>query len=147
VRAPGAAGMPVGVGRERAPSAGEIFGFMLDTLFSDQLDADLDQLRRTNEFLAAAGAPVTGLRRIAALRLAPQADPRHAAARHVDALPRALRALLGVIGARGEAGGLLASYLLFESPYTREMMAAGRAETTARAAEITALLEGGTATG
>ena len=119
---------------------------MLDTLFSDQLDADLDQLRRTNEFLAAAGAPVTGLRRIAALRLAPQADPRHAAARHVDALPRALRALLGVIGARGEAGGLLASYLLFEAPYTREMMAAGRAETAARAAEITALLTGATAT-
>ena len=70
-----------------------------------------------------------------------QAEPRH-----VDALPRALRALLGVIGARGEAGGLLASYLLFEAPYTREMMAAGRAETAARAAEITALLKGATAT-
>jgi NTE family protein len=142
VRAPGAAGMPPELGRARAPSAGEIFGFMLDTLFSDQLDADLEQLRRTNEFLAAVGSPVPGLRRIAALRLAPQADPRHAAARHIGALPRALRALLGVIGARGEAGGLLASYLLFESPYTREMMAAGRAETGARAAEITALLRG-----
>lgn len=147
VRAPGAAGMPVEMGREHAPSAGEIFGFMLDTLFSDQLDADLDQLRRTNEFLGAVGSPVPGLRRVAALRLAPQADPRHAAARHVDALPRALRALLGVIGARGEAGGLLASYLLFESAYTREMMAAGRAETTARAAEITALLKGASVTG
>jgi NTE family protein len=147
VRAPGAAGMPEEMGRERAPSAGEIFGFMLDTLFSDQLDADLDQLRRTNEFLGAVGSPVPGLRRIAALRLAPQADPRHAAARHVDTLPRALRALLGVIGARGEAGGLLASYLLFESAYTREMMAAGRSETAARAAEIIALLKGASATG
>lgn len=147
VRAPGAAGMPATVGRDRAPSAGEIFGFMLDTLFSDQLDSDLDQLRRTNDFLSAVGSPVPGLRRVAALRLAPQADPRHAAARHVDALPRALRALLGVIGARGEAGGLLASYLLFEAPYTREMMAAGRAETKARAAEITALLKGVAATG
>lgn len=142
VRAPGAVGMPAAVGQERSPSAGEIFGFMLDTLFSDQLDADLDQLRRTNEFLAAVGSPVPRLRHIAALRLAPQADPRHAAAQHTDALPRALRALLGVIGARGEAGGLLASYLLFEAPYTRAMMAAGRAETEARAAEVIALLRG-----
>ena len=118
---------------------------MLDTLFSDQLDADLDQLRRTNGFLAAVGTPVPGLRRVAALRLAPQVDPRHAAVRHADALPRALRALLGVIGARGQAGGLLASYLLFESAYTREMMAAGRTETRARAAEITALLTGAAA--
>ena len=147
VRARDAAGMPVEVGRLRAPSAGEIFGFMLDTLFSDQLDADLDQLRRTNEFLAAVGSPVPGLRRIGALRLAPHADPRHAAARHIAALPGALRALLGVIGARGEAGGLLASYLLFEAAYTREMMAAGRAETAARAAEVIALLKGATAPG
>ena len=40
-----------------APSSGEIFGFMLDTLFSDQMDADFDQLERTNRFLGEAGRP------------------------------------------------------------------------------------------
>ena len=141
VRAAGGGGTERLIGRARAPSPGEIFGFMLDTLFGDHVDADFDTLGRTNLFLAAADQPIPGLRRIEALRLMPSRDPQAVAARHIDALPRTLRLLLGVIGARGEAGGLLASYLLFEAAYTREMIAQGHAETLAQARALQAFLK------
>jgi NTE family protein len=129
------------MGRSRAPSPGEIFGFMLDTLFGDHVDADFETLGRTNLFLSAAAQPIPGLRRIEALRLTPARDPQIAAAQHIDALPRTLRTLLGVIGARGEAGGLLASYLLFESAYTRAMIEQGYAETMAQSRPLQAFLQ------
>ena len=79
-------------------------------------------------------------RPIEALVIQPSDDPTAIAQRHLQAMPRSLRALLRTIGALEARGGLLASYLLFESAYTTELMRLGRADAEARREEIEAYL-------
>ena len=75
---------------------------MLDTLFSDQISADLENLKRINRLSALAGGE-TGTRQIRTLMIAPSVDPSQIAVRHAATLPLSLRALMRIIGARGAA--------------------------------------------
>ena len=133
---------PAGAALIGPPSFGQIFGFMLDTLFMEGLDADLERMQRINDLIASAPAatPLLGMRRIDTLVLRPGGDLSAAAAGHVSELPRSVRALLRTMGAGRDAGGQLASYLLFEAPYTRALIEMGMDEALARRGEICAFL-------
>ncbi len=119
------------------PSFGQMFGFMLDSLFMDQLNADLERIARYNES--------AGMRHIETLLLTPSRNVNEIARRHVRELPRALRILLRALGANSSPNSLLLSYLLFERGFTRELIDMGYADARARAAEIREFLQLGQA--
>ncbi|HXQ31689.1 MAG TPA: patatin-like phospholipase family protein [Steroidobacteraceae bacterium] len=134
--APADRSLGVHAGPGPAPSFGQIFGFMLDTLFMDGLQSDLERLHRDNLLIEAAGSAAGGLRRIEVVSIMPRIDFGPVAERHVGAVPRALRVLLSTIGAANPEGRTLLSYLLFEGCYARELIALGYEDVRARREEL-----------
>ena len=126
----------------RPPSPGHLLGFVLDSLFTDGLSIDLERLRQINAILAAGpDARHPDRRPIDVCVIQPSEDPTAIARRHLKAMPRSLRVLLRTMGALEARGGLLASYLLFEAPYTRELMELVRADSRAHRAQIESFLD------
>ena len=78
------------------PTFGQMFGFMLDSLFMDQLHSDLERINHYNDD--------PRVRRIDCLVLTPSQDIGEIARRHRNELPRSLRALLRTLGANNSAG-------------------------------------------
>ena len=101
---------------------------------------DLEQLERINQLVIAAPEAAPGLRCVETLMLAPSVDPREIAAQHIAEMPLGLRALLRVIGAKDVSGSQLASYLMFEANYTRELIELGYKDTLDKRDELAAFL-------
>ncbi len=126
---------------QAAPTPGQLAGFALDTLFTDQIYNDLEQIERVNQILRLRPSLIPGARIVDKIVfLTPSRDPREIAAEHLASLPHSLRALLRISGASSTAGAQLASYLMFEGEYTRALIALGRHDALARAEEIRDLL-------
>jgi NTE family protein len=127
------------------PSLAQVAGHALASIFLDQLMIDIEQLQRVNDILGRVPPSVMEhlglpLRQIETLVISPSERLDDIAARHVDALPIGVRTLLGGIGGTKRAGGGLASYLLFEKPYTRALIDLGYRDAMTRADDIVTFL-------
>ena len=127
------------------PSIAQIGGHALSSIFLDALAVDAEWLERINGTLALIPEELRQhalLRPVKLLLISPSERIDDIAARHLGALPSSIRALLGALGvsqgATGSNGAALASYLLFEADFTRELMALGDADTMRRRDEVLA---------
>ncbi|MBT8059938.1 MAG: patatin-like phospholipase family protein [Gammaproteobacteria bacterium] len=126
------------------PSLGEIGGYLLDTIFMDTLNADLNRLRRINRTIELVDEDQrrrAGLQVMATRVVRPTRDLREVTHQHVGQIPRAVRTLLRALGGWGR-DWRMASYLLFESVYCKELIRLGYEDGMAQRDELAGFLAG-----
>lgn len=107
----------------KTPSIAEVLGVVMNSVFMDSLETDVERLERINR---TAGKNPTGeLRPIDILVLRPSRDLGELAADQFQELPRTFQYLLSGVGASRSKGFDLLSYLAFDSSYTKRILSLG----------------------
>lgn len=115
-----------------------VMGNMLDGLFLDNLDHDIDMVNRMNEIailLSVWKKRHAQWRPIETKYLRPSQDLAVIAQDMYKSMPSFLRFLLSIFGNRSHSGELV-SFLLFEKEFTRALIDLGYKDTMANATEI-----------
>jgi len=117
-----------------------ILGNMLNGLFLDNLDRDIELVNRMNDIaqlLSMWKKRRSPWRPIEILHLRPSTNIAEMAQAQYQTMPKLLRLLLNILGAQSHSGDLL-SFLLFEKEFTRELITLGYNDTMASSNAVTA---------
>lgn len=117
-----------------APTMGQVAGTMLNAIFLDSLDSDVERLRRINELISEGAHPE--LKSIPILLIRPSRDLGKMSCDITPELPGMLRYLLKGIGVTGQEGLDLLSYLAFDPSYTKPLIELGYDDTYKMKEEI-----------
>jgi NTE family protein len=124
---------------EYHPKTATIGGHLLDTIFSDTLNSDLERLQRENQtlsFMSKEGRDSLNLRHIETLVIKPSQDLSRIADRFYDDMPFAIKTLLKFFGINRQSDSSIVSYLLFEKNYTTTLIDLGYQDAMDRIDEI-----------
>jgi NTE family protein len=124
------------------PPLGLLAGQLLDIVFNDHLDADLERLDRINQTLERMSEERRGevpLVPIATHLVRPSEDIRLLAGAHWAEAPDGVRLLLRLLGA-SEGDGTLPSYLVFEPGYVGALIDLGYADARAEMDRLLAFI-------
>ncbi len=128
-----------------APTIPQVLGQLLNAVFLDSTETDLDSLKRINSLVAPlsarqlADAGLSRLRVIDSLTISPSRSLGALARELIHELPASTRWFLertGSIRQSGSGGAL--SYILFEQGYCQRLMALGYEDAMAKSTEIRA---------
>ena len=127
------------------PSLAAIGGQMLANVFADGMASDLEKIRLVNAAVRQIPAQVrpaspVPLRDVDLFSINPGVSLETVARRYIDHLPPTLRRALGGRSAAAGGGAGLASYLLFDRDFCRELIDLGRRDANGRIDEIRAFL-------
>lgn len=117
-----------------------ILGSMLNGLFLDNLDRDIEMVNRMNDItqlLSMWKKRHSPWRPIQILHLRPSASLAEIAQDQYISMPILLRMFLNALGAQSHSGDLL-SFLLFEKEFTRQLFELGYNDTLASSAAVNA---------
>lgn len=120
------------------PSPAAVSGHLLDVLFNEGLDADIERLQHINQtlkLLSPQAREALPLREIDILEIQPSQDVRQLAEHYRDELPPGAKLLLRGFGA-GHGHGQLLSYFLFETGFINALMKLGYNDTMAKRASL-----------
>ena len=117
---------------------------MLNAMFLDHLDTDVEDLRRLNELLHShkiiESRTSEPLRELSVLSITPSVDLGDLAVNYASKVPPLLRYMLRGLGTKESETSDLLSYLLFEPEYAQALLDIGYRDASARIDEIRAFL-------
>lgn len=116
----------------------QILGCMLDALFLDNLERDIEMVNRMNDIanmVSMWNKRHSPWRPIQTNHLRPSIDIATIAQNQYETMPVLLRFLLNILGAKSHSGDLL-SFLLFEKRFSSELIQLGYDDTMHQEAEI-----------
>jgi NTE family protein len=126
------------------PTLAQIAGHALDSIFLDNMDVDLERVKKINDLVAIMPAEMresTNLRHVDVMVISPSQPIDKIAERYVRELPWTIRLLLRLIGAGQHRGVTLVSYLLSEKKFCRALIDLGYKDALNNREEIMALLD------
>lgn len=122
---------PVEAHERHSPSLARMVGHVFNSAFIDALENDMEHVVRINELVGVIlnenpYASTGGLKLVDFLCINPSIEINELVSKHIDSLPRAMRRVLRMTGATPSGGGTsMASYLMFEADFCRELIACG----------------------
>ncbi len=114
-----------------SPQISQIGGVMMNAIFLDSLEADVERLEKVNTIVEMMG-PKSPWKYIPILSLRPSRDLGEMTEQLGNRLPLVLRYFLQGIGVSGQSGLDLLSYLAFDSSYTSQVVELGYEDTMAK---------------